>query len=297
MIRPSTHDMFHCSPSPFSVERLDNVDSWSDYYQRQINNHQTTFLEEQCLYDHLLERVKVESPEELIARFRALFINSIGYADPQVWQAVKKIVSSSFAEKDFKFVLNRSCHILINHWLMQPRLHSAIPQLVALFDDLPLAGQGRSLTTSSTTVRLRELVQNFKSTLQYTALQRLAQVVNQTPDWAVTTGSKPLGTLLRRYPCLYDHSLLTEDSTSEQRRRVRHMRRQMQRQFEQDLSRYAIYKRIGESSLVDGAGEAFIDPGERSLRNPTLLSDRRLDRALQHFGGKIDGSNTYRDLA
>jgi hypothetical protein len=67
----------------------------------------------------------------------------------------------------------------------------------------------------------------------------------------------------------------------------------VQQQFERDLARYAAHKLIGGSTLTTSSPEA----DKRSLRNPTLLSDRQLDRALQQFGGKIDGSNTYRDLA
>ncbi|NJR66671.1 MAG: hypothetical protein HC772_17330 [Leptolyngbyaceae cyanobacterium CRU_2_3] len=179
---------------------------------------------------------------------------------------------------------------------MQPRFHSAIPELVSLFE-LPPTGQGRSQTTSKTTLRLRALVQDFRDTEQYTALKRLTQVVSHTHEWTTHAGSKPLGSLLRRYPCLYDHSLLTKDSTSEQRQQIRKIRQQVQQQFERDLSRYAAYKLIGDNSLANPAMTAVINAGERSRRNPTLLSDRHLDRALQQFGGKVDGSNTYRDLA
>lgn len=264
------------------------MDSWSDYYNRRITNHQTTFLEEQYLYDHLLECVRSETPEELLERFRVLFICGSGYSDHQVWQSLKKIVESPFVEKDFKFILNRSSHIFINHWLMQPRLHSAIPELVALFD-IDAVGQGRSRTT----LRLRELLQGFRETEQYMALKRLAHVVGQTPEWAVNAGNKPLGTLIRRYPCLYNYNLLTTDSTDEQRRTVRQIRRQVQRQFERDLAQYATYKLLG-GGLSTGESTP---KNTRSSKNPTLLSDRHLDRALQQFGGKIDGSNTYRDLA
>jgi hypothetical protein len=264
------------------------MDSWSDYYNRRVTNHQTTFLEEQYLYDHLLEAVRVEPPEALIDRFRMLFVNGTGYSDYEVWQSLKKIVESPFIEKDFKFILNRSSHIFINHWLMQPRLQSAIPELVALFD-LEVAGTGRSRTTQ----RLRELIQQFRTTEQYLALQRLANVVKQAPEWG--DGNRPLGTLIRRYPCLYKYNLLTSDSTDEQCRQIRQIRRQVQRQFERELSQYATHK------LLNGGLTADLPPdlpqGSRSFKNPTLLSDRHLDRALQQFGGKIDGSNTYRDQA
>ena len=264
------------------------MDSWSDYSNRRLTNHQTTFLEEQYLYDHLLECVRVEPPEALLDRFRMLFVNGSDYADYEVWQSLKKIVDAPFVEKDFKFILNRSSHIFINHWMMQGRLQSAIPELVALFE-LDAAGAGRSRSTQ----RLRELVQQFRATEQYLALQRLAQVVKQTPEWG--DGNRPLGTLIRRYPCLYKYNLLTSDSSDEQCRRIRQIRRQVQRQFERELSQYATHKLLNGglgSPLSESAPQ-----GSRSFKNPTLLSDRHLDRALQQFGGKIDGSNTYRDQA
>jgi hypothetical protein len=262
------------------------MDSWSDYYNRRVTQYLTTYREEQCLYDHLLACVRVESPEELLARFRMLFITGTGYSDHEIWECLKKILASPCIEKDFKFILNRSSHIFINHWLMQPRLQSAIPELVALFDlDVPSSGQ-----RSRSTQRLRELIQQFRETEQYLALQRLAHVVGQAPEWSAG-GQKPLGTLIRRYPCLYKYNLLTSDSTDEQYRRVRQIRRQVQRQFEQELSQYATHK------LLSGGLNPDLARTSRSFKNPTLLSDRHLDRALHQFGGKIDGSNTYRDLA
>lgn len=274
--------------------------SWSDSLQQLPQqtlslNHvtcQATFQQEQHLYDHLLEKARTEPPEALLDRFYTLFVQGVGYSDHQVWLAMKRIVDSPNAEKDFKFVLNRSCHILINHWLMQPRLHSAIPELIAQFEIHP-GGQPRSRTTQ----RLRTLVQQFKLTEQYVALQRLEQVLNHSPDWGSYASTKPLGTLIRRYPCLYEHNLLTQDSTEEQRRRVRQIRRQNQLQFERDLARYATHRLLSNSAVSEGRIFVSPAPSFRSLRNPTLLTDQQLDSALHHFGGKIDGSNTYRDLA
>lgn len=46
--------------------------------------------EEQQLYDHLLERVEVESSSELIERIRLLFIEGSGYPDRHIAQALEK---------------------------------------------------------------------------------------------------------------------------------------------------------------------------------------------------------------
>ncbi|HEY9662720.1 MAG TPA: hypothetical protein V6C65_30070 [Allocoleopsis sp.] len=264
------------------------MDSWSDYFHRQSTGHLTTLAEEQCLYDHLLICVRAELPEELLVRFRALFVNAIGYSDQQVWRAMERIVQAPLIERDFKFILNRCCHILINHWLMQPRQHYAIPLLVNLLTTIPDSpGQNR------TTKRLRQFGRTFQQSEQFAALKRLSELVNHSADGSIGSETKPLGSLIRRYPCLYEHNLLTVDSTDEERHRIRRMQRQVQQQFEQDLARYATYKvqLCSRSSPVTPLSQG------RSNQNPTLLSDRKLDKALRQFGGKIDGHNTYRDMA
>lgn len=248
------------------------MDSWTNFYHRQ------TTLEEQCLYDHFLERVEVESLGQLLKRFRSLFIDGVSYSDPQVWRSLGKLVSSKLADKEFKFILYRCSHILINRWQMQPRLHAAIPALVALFE-MPPSG----IAQSQTTLRLRRLVGFFLQSDQFAALKRLAQVMHQAVEAEQDVGNQPLGTLIRRYPCLYEHCLLAEGSTGEQRHRILQIRRQMQRQVEFDLSRYATAQ-LQRSPLG-------------SVKNPTLLSDRQLNFALKHFTGKIDGTDTYRDQA
>jgi hypothetical protein len=265
------------------------MDSCFNYGDRPIT------LQEQQLYDHWLQRVAVETPDELLARFRKLFIDGVAYPDYAVWKNLEQILSSSLAEQTFKFVLNRTCHILINRWLMQPRLHTEIPRLIALFDAHP-AGLARTRTTQ----RLRHLVQQFKQTEHYLTLCRLARVIDQGVEES-NSSDRPLGTLVRRYPYLYKHGLLTEDSTTEHRQRIRFLQAQVQRQFEVKLSHYITHRlRHSYCAAIDkpqAPGNLILQPNCRSVQNPTLLSDRHLDAALKRYGGKVDGCNTYRDLA
>ena len=128
--------------------------TWTDSDIRQ------TSLEEQQLYDHLLYCVQVELPSELIERFQRLFLDGARYVDPQIWLALEKLTMSKRADQDFKFVLNRCCHILINRWQMQPQLQGAIPQLVALFENPPDPRKVQSRGAR----RLRQLVQLFTET-------------------------------------------------------------------------------------------------------------------------------------
>lgn len=108
-----------------------------DPYYRQSS------LEEQQLYEHLLHWVQEESPSQLLERFRRLFIDGVDYPDHQILLTLDRMTTSKSADVEFKFVLNRCCHILINRWQMQPQLHGAIPELLALFECSPLGEQSR----------------------------------------------------------------------------------------------------------------------------------------------------------
>lgn len=266
------------------------TDSWANYHKRQ------TALDEQLLYAHLLECVEKESPGVLIERFRRLFIDGVGYPNPQIRQAMERIVASNLPEKEFIFLLNRSCHILINRWVMQPRHQGAIPKLIALFETSPTG-----LAPMRTTQRLRELVQCFTKTEQYLALRRLAQVIGQKNETSANVAAKPLGTLIHRYPCLYEHCLLTNDSTDEHRQKIRLIRDKQQQQFEIDLSKYITYQRLERYRNVSGSLTPQQDSLEENriqvVKNPTLLCDSQLDFALKQFTGKVNGSHTYRDIA
>ena len=259
--------------------------TWTDSDIRQ------TSLEEQQLYDHLLYCVQVELPSELIERFQRLFLDGARYGDPQVWLALEKLAMSKRAEQDFKFVLNRCCHILINRWQMQPQLQGAIPQLVALFENPPDPRKVQSRGAR----RLRQLVQLFTETEQYLTLQRLSRVMSETAE-ASGNGSKVIGSLIQRYPYLYEHCLLSEDSSYEHQQTVRQIQARVQRRFELDLSQYVTYQ-VRRAQAVRTQSIEALDKVIQPVRNPTLLSDRELGVALKQFVGKVQGSSTYRDVA
>ena len=248
-------------------------------------------LEEQQLYDHLLYCVQVESCSQLIERFQRLFLDGARYVDPQVWLALEKVIMSKRAEQDFKFVLNRCCHILINRWQMQPQLQKAIPELVALFENPsdPTKVQSRGAR------RLRLLVQDFTETEQYLTLQRLSRVMSESAE-ATNNGSKAIGSLIQRYPYLYEHCLLSEDSSYEHQQTVRQIQSRVQRRFELDLSQYVTYQ-VRRAQAVRTHSLESLDKIIQPVKNPTLLTERELAASLKQFVGKVQGSYTYRDVA
>ena len=264
--------------------------TWTDQYNHPSNP------EEQKLYDHLLHWVQTESPNRLIERFRTLFIDGIGYHDREIMAAIDKIATSKLAEQQFPFFLNRCCHILVNRWQMHPQTQAAIPELLELFDTDPVVPRVRSVR-SRTVKRLHNLVKSFKESEQYITLYRLAQVLSHTREGSDDPGEKPLGTLIRRYPYLYEHCLLSEDSTYEQQQAIRQIQAERQHQFEVDLSKYVTYQ-VRRSQLVrSGASSRSTGRVLHPMDNPTLLTDRELYTSLKHFLGKVEGPYTYRDVA
>ncbi len=259
--------------------------TWTDSDIRHTSSH------EQQLYDHLLYWVQVESPSQLIERFERLFLTGARYADPQVWLALEKVVTDKRAEQEFKFVLNRCCHILINRWQMQPQLQGAIPELVALLENPPDPTKVQSRGAR----RLRQLIQLFSETEQYVTLRRLSQVVSQTAEFSAN-GTTSVGNLIRRYPYLYEHCLLSEDSSYEYQQTVRQIQASVQRRFEVDLSQYVTYQ-VRRAQAIRTRSTEAMDRIIHPVENPTLLTERELGAALKQFVGKVQGSDTYRDVA
>jgi len=259
--------------------------------------------DEQQIYEHLLRCVQVESPSQMIERFRALFISGLSYSDPEVLAALDRITTANSAEQFFKLFLNRCCYILINRWQARPQYQSAIPELVSLFNK-PVSSTAAGLGRSRAVKRLRQLVELFTRSEQYQTLHRLAEFICQTPTQLGAVDNlqlpssivqsieaaepKPLASLIRRYPYLYDHCLLNQDSSCEQQQAVRQIQAEVQKQFEANLSQYLIYQ-IRRSR----SPESLSQPA----KNPTLLSDYELWHALKQFVGKAEGSYSYRDLA
>lgn len=251
--------------------------------------------DEQVLYQHLLNLVKSESPTNLIDRVRTLFIDGVGYPDPEISQLIEKITTSEQAEGEFNSIINRCLHILINHWQMETKTQAAVPELVTLFEESCSSNTYR-LAQSRNTRRLRNLVQQFAHSEQYTHLQRLVSVVDTRRDIPVDENSRPLGTLISRYPYLYAHSLLNESSAYEHQQTVLQLQAEKQRQYETDLSRYVTYK-VRQAQLSRQLSTSQCQRIVHPIQNPTLLSDRELYVAVKQFAGRAEGSSTYRDLA
>jgi hypothetical protein len=261
-------------------------------------NHynQPPSYDEQLLYDHLIACRKAESPEDLLERFLALFVDGVGYTDSDILASLYRIATSRTASDRFKYVLNRSSRILINYWWFQPAYRWAISELVYLLQTSP-----RRISNHPTAQKMRQLTRQFLQTEEYQALERLAQVIEQgeglegeAPPRSPhvhqahqrTSAEKPLRNLIHRYPYLYPYCLAGQISSDSEFETIRDLQINRQKKYERDLTRYTTEWARHSSSTARSA-----------IANPTLLSDPQLKSAIKHFTGPVEGSSTYRDLA
>ncbi|MEM7796702.1 MAG: hypothetical protein AAF579_19880 [Cyanobacteria bacterium P01_C01_bin.118] len=250
--------------------------------------------QEQVLYDHWIGCVNSERPDLLVQRFNTLFVDGTGYDDRDVVQSLDTILMDRHVETYFHHILNRCCHILINKWQKNRDYQPAIAELVNLFEYSPSQAV-REVSRARSVRRLRDTVSQFKKTEQYLMLKRLVQVMAEESDPRLRS-RQPLGTLIGRYPYLYEHCLLSDESPKEQKNHIRRMRHQAQRKVELDLSQYVNYRvrrsRLKRKGLLDQQGQWL-----RPSKNPTLLSDRELVESLQQFSARDAHGRTYNDIA
>lgn len=238
--------------------------------------------EEQRLYDHLLKLVQTESPQSLNNRFRLIFVEATGYPDLAFQQDLDRLVQSTTSAQDFRFILNRCCHILINRWQSRLQHYGAIAELIASIESVPTRPIIADFSRSRIIKQQRTLIQDFQQTEQYLTLKRLATVLQPAQ-----TETEAFGTIIRRYPYLYEHCLVTDGTPDIQQASIRQLQADRQKQYEIDLSKYVTYQVRRASSI------RAIHP----IENPTLLDDRSLSAALHQFTGKVNGNDTCREVA
>lgn len=250
---------------------------------------------EQQIYQHLFDLVQLKNTEEIIERFRVLFIEGTNYPEREILSALDEITASKKAEKNFYLFLNHCCHILINRWYMQPQMHYAIYELVSIFNHP--SSQRRVIVSRNKSVRrLQQLVKGFVNSERYLILKRLAQVINQTKYSESDSSNQSLIARIKRYPYLYEYCLLCEDAAIGDRWVVKQIQAQVQRRFEIDLSQYVTY----QVRLAQVANSSYLSEKNRIIQpvaNPTLLSDSQINTALKSFVGKVEGESTYKNLA
>ena len=246
---------------------------------------------EQIVYEHFLYVVRTETPVRVLERFRSLFIEGVNYSDNRIWTAIETLAFERTANQNFPLIINRCCYILVNHWQMQPSGQVPVASLVAMLAHL----NDVRMTYSRVVRRLRQLLQFYLQGDDYPKLKRLNEVLNGNTSTKDTVGERQLGTLINRYPYLYEHSLVSEERTFENVETIKRVQRGLRKQQETNLSQYLTYQ-VRRSRLKAQLGEDAAN-NLPSVINPTLLSTKELGMAFGQFAGKAEGNATYQDLS
>ncbi len=244
--------------------------------------------DEQILYDFLLESVQSCSFEQVLEDMEQLFVEAKGFRKIDVFLALERIVRSKNSDHSFNNLFNRCCHILINHWQLQPQNQRAIPRFVNLLSKL----SSKYGNQASSSARIRQLVIQFTQTEAFTRLQRIASIINGKQE----SSAGSVGNLIHRYPYLYDYCLLGDDSNNEHRQMVRRMKIQNERRYEINLSHYVTYR----VRLAQSQKSGLLLPKTEMIqpaKNPTLLSDSQLNRSIKHFVGSVEQGHSYKALS
>ena len=258
---------------------------------------------EQYIYNHFLKLIDLESSEEIIERFRILFIKGSGYPEKEVAKALEKIIALLQVDEEFNFILNRCCHIIINRKRPYNYKKDVLLDLIKLFDSIENQTPQRYYGSRSNK-KLLDLIKAFTTSEQYLTLKRFAELISQEARISRNTHSalaQPLRTLIPRYPYLYQHCLITSDNSYEHQQAIKKMQRQKQRKFEIDLSHYVTHqirqKVITTSKFKDSTFTESSCENTNKIINPTLLSERELLSSIRQFVGKVENGYNYQDYA
>ncbi len=240
--------------------------------------------EEELIYNTIHQWVQREAPTSVLERFRELF-TELKCGNPTVVGTLEGLILRPEASQRFRFILNRSCYILVNQWQNQSQHKWAIGHLVdILATPTPLRGGDRGKTVGT----LRRLFQAFQGTDLYLRLCQTVALLEATEEPAE---DQPLACLLRRYPYLYEAQLAgAEDRQQfqEQLEIVHNLQTQVQQQFEHHLGRYVTYeyrRSLGSAKNLE------------PVKNPTMLNNQELFVAFKLFGAKVDNGLTYQERA
>ncbi|MBW4693140.1 MAG: CHAT domain-containing protein [Lyngbya sp. HA4199-MV5] len=239
----------------------------------------------EILYTHLLSLRKLEHPDQLISRFRHLFIEGRDYPDLEISTTLNHIINSHWADSEFNLILHRCCYILMNYWWSYSAHEAGVSELVNLFQASPSIP-----TISSTTERLRELIKSFANSDQYLELKHRAALAEEATSIDKENKSQLVRDLIPRYPYLYPYCLANWDSSDLGHQVIGQLKDRKEKQFEQDLHQYM----VNRLRLSNTPYPSSISP---KVENPTLLSNQQLETSLRKFAGKAEGSKTYQELA
>lgn len=235
------------------------------------------------IFSHLLKLRETSYNDELLSRFKALFINGDRYPEQDILASLNRVLASDWADQAFSNIFNRCCYILINYWWLRRRwwLTSDLIQLIDIAANQPPA--------SPATADLRRQLKQFTKSRKYQQLRDCERVINFIPPGS-THQVEVIGGLISQYPYLYPYYLKewdTQDSGHQQM--LKELQQTREKEFESSLFNYI------KGTRQEGQGSH--NGSTSTIHKPTSLSPEKLQFAIRCFTGKVEGADTYQDKA
>jgi hypothetical protein len=237
----------------------------------------------------LESRLPENTTDQTLVLFQSLFIEGTGHPDPLVAVALEELALSKdkSAEREFLRIIDQSCYQLITSWLLAGHT-SLVSQLV---DIIIKTEKSHEQIYAKLPRRLNHLWKLYAKSEYFQRLSKLHSIVmRRSTD---PNAQQILGTLIDRYPFLYESNLLAEDVPKDYLELIQKIKRRSQRDYEFRFSQYITYQ-IRKARL-----KQHPDPHKNILpvANPTLLKSRDFGLSLQSFVGKPENGENYRDSA
>lgn len=228
---------------------------------------------QQTIYDFLLKIVKEHPPEEVLGKFKQLFIRPDETLSSEKLSALSVIVLAN-NELEFRNTLKRCCYILVNNWEVL-RQHQAVQALVRLFSD-PII---RRNTLSPTLKRHRQWLIHFIESKDFQDLELFVfkfSTAKKTGRWST-----------RYTSYLLAPQYIDSGNPVEQRDAARTLAKRLKERFKFDLAVYTAHSQAANSTLAVSH--------HRNPKNPTALGEDAL-RLIKTLVAKR-GQFSYRNLA
>ena len=240
--------------------------------------YEETVTSDDSLYQYFLKVIATESSSEVLAKVRLLLVETASYPDNEVLEMVKNLVYSPTAKANCALFFNRLCQACIAAWIVNINTKAASFELLNLFKKLDISSRRQKKFI----IRWQEEGKAFTESSQYLKLQRLIRIINPR---IVSDAPKPqvLGDLLGRYPFLYKHCLLDNESVEEYINFLAGFKRHQQTSFQQKLNITIVrQKQKIEVARLRTLTTKIPQPIE-IIPNPTLLNHQVFNTATETF--------------
>ncbi|MCC0178890.1 hypothetical protein I4641_18125 [Waterburya agarophytonicola K14] len=271
-------------------------------------------LEQQIVYDYLLDCVTTQQPQAVIRKFKTLFVQGKN-EQIKLSKALEKTIFSPIAQQQFAQFFNHCFYIVLNYWVANPESLRYVSDLFEIIEEI-----NHSSSYDRRRKQLIKLIKDYQQSKPYFQLKAIIAIINPqknanvilssensfSPNKERLTGGETTGGISRdkechstdvnsylaRYTYLYEYIDPQIPKLEQLSKFIKSLQSSRCQDFEIKLSRHIIYrfrlKQVAQIKLLSkGAGKVI-----NKVDNPSLLSEKAFRVALTQYVGKIEDKKT-----